>query len=164
MITPYIPLKMILYIHSTFNLPGLLITQYSTYQRLLLYRFFVCLLSWKIILMHIVYLLSYSSPMRMKHHTAVILLLEWNVYIFVLSFCFIFHSTQIALHFDWGVQDIRNLEEKENKNKSLELLKAHSLSLKIKSIKPYLITTNLDECGFSHDSKVFKNRDAVFVC
>lgn len=39
--------------------------------------------------------------------------------------CLVFLMPQIALHFDWGVEDILNLR------KSLKLLKAHSLSLKI---------------------------------
>lgn len=97
-ITPYNPLNIILYIHRTFNLPSLLNTQYSTritysavaaYQSLLLYQFMLPVIIKKILL-HIVYLLSYSALMPVMHHTAVICLLEWNVYrcLFLINFLF----------------------------------------------------------------------------
>lgn len=86
-ITPYNPLNIILYICNTFNLPSLLNTQYSTcitysavaaYQSLLLYQLyqFMSPVILKMILLHIVYLLSYSALMPAMHHTAVICLLE----------------------------------------------------------------------------------------
>lgn len=86
-ITPYNLLNIILYICNTFNLPSLLNTQYSTritysavaaYQSLLLYQLyqFMSPVILKMILLHIVYLLSYSALMPAMHHTAVICLLE----------------------------------------------------------------------------------------
>lgn len=56
---------------------------------------------------------------------------------------FLFLTPQIALHFDWGVEDTLN--------QSLKLLKAHSLSLKISPSNQKLIMNSLEERSDTSD-------------
>lgn len=120
-IIPCNPLNIILYIHRTFNLPSLLNKQYSThitysavaaYQSLLLYQFIYTPA-------YCVLLIILRSDASDASHSCNMLagVKCVQVFIFVL---FPFLLSQIAVHFDQGVEDILN------HRKSLELLKAQS--------------------------------------
>ncbi len=102
-ITPYNLLNIILYIHRTFNLRSLLNTIFNMHHLLgfcgiskfITVSIYVACYLKKKILLHIVYLLSYSALMPVMHHTAVICLLEWNVYRCLFLFYFLFFCPRL---------------------------------------------------------------------
>lgn len=112
----------------------------------------------KIILMHIVYLSLYSSLMRLMHHTAVIFLLEWNVYrcLFFVLFNFSYAPDCLAL---WlGCWTHFESEKASSSWKHTVLALKYKSKLKMNNFKERSDTSDLHRLGLQPRFKNWEER------